>query len=529
MELVPRFSANAVAVAVVVAVAVAAACGTPSGAQGGPDAARGQKFFQLKCNRCHPDGGAGVGPAIDPTRASSVLTLGTTYNRHTVPQDEYAGLLEFLTVTYGPATAVALAPTPTEAVVVPPVIAGPIATAPVAPPVVAVAPVPPPAAPVVDAPPADVVKPPVALSPTPTAPVATVAPTTSATAAPTTPTAIPTTPAAAVPATTATAVPTTPAPAAPTLPTPPQAPAATPREEATPLAAGPPSPGSAVGRIKVIVLDLKGTSIDAAATSAVGSLVTVTLSEFSALEVVSGSDVREMMALEGAKELTGCEGGTSCVAELAGALGARVVVYGQIEKLGSNLVMSLNLQDTLVGKSVGRMAFQADDIDALGAAVPGAVQKMVAPFLEQEHLSPATTTTTAPVEAPKQNGVLAANAVVTSDPEPAGALGAIALSAGGGVLVVGGVIVAAIAAVPWLALQGQNDQLKALRADFDDADATEDRADISSSASALQAEANQNLNSWNDGGQYFFVTGVVAAGVGLGAAAVGIPWLVMGE
>jgi hypothetical protein len=151
--------------------------------------------------------------------------------------------------------------------------------------------------------------------------------------------------------------------------------------------------------VKVIVLDLKAASLTAAEASAVTGLVTVSLSEYSAFEVVSGADVREMMALEGEKQQLGCEESMSCIAEIAGALGARMVAFGQIEKLGSRYIMNVNLQDTKEGRSAGRIALQGDSLDAIAAAVPDAVHKVAETFLAQEHLS--TATTSARVEAPK--------------------------------------------------------------------------------------------------------------------------------
>jgi hypothetical protein len=141
------------------------------------------------------------------------------------------------------------------------------------------------------------------------------------------------------------------------------------------------------GRVKVIVLDLKGASLTSAESSALSSLVTVSLSEFAALEVVSGSDVREMLELEGQKQTLGCEESMSCLAEIAGALGARLVTYGQVEKLGSLWLLTMSMQDTKAGRPVGRVALQGDGIEALAKAVPDAVAKMITPFLDGERLS----------------------------------------------------------------------------------------------------------------------------------------------
>jgi hypothetical protein len=147
------------------------------------------------------------------------------------------------------------------------------------------------------------------------------------------------------------------------------------------------TPPEASAKLKVIVLDLKAASLTPAEAQAITGLVTASLSEYDALEVVSGADVRQMLELEGQKQQLGCEQDMSCLAEIAGALGARIVAYGQIEKLGSRYLLNLTLQDTKAGKSVGRIALQGDSLDGITTALPNEVHKMTSPFLESEKLS----------------------------------------------------------------------------------------------------------------------------------------------
>ena len=45
------------------AVAIGAGCSTPN--TGAATASRGERFFQTKCNACHPGGGQGAGPPIE--------------------------------------------------------------------------------------------------------------------------------------------------------------------------------------------------------------------------------------------------------------------------------------------------------------------------------------------------------------------------------------------------------------------------------------------------------------------------------
>ena len=96
-------------------VAVVVACGTPSGAAAGPTS-RGEKFFLMKCNACHPNGGQGAGPPIDVAMAPSFLERGKTSGRHGVPEPEFDALIAYMNQRFGGAavtTAVAAAPVTT--------------------------------------------------------------------------------------------------------------------------------------------------------------------------------------------------------------------------------------------------------------------------------------------------------------------------------------------------------------------------------------------------------------------------------
>lgn len=187
--------------------------------------------------------------------------------------------------------------------------------------------------------------------------------------------------------------------------------AAAPPPEPAPVEAAQPARVETVDeRLKVIVLQLKSATLPAEQAGMITGLLTVVLSEFEAFEVVSDADVRQLVELEGEKQALGCEADASCLAEIAGAMGARLVVFGEAGKLGSRYLVNLNLYDSQDAKSVGRAAITAPDLDAVVEGMPSAVESLVTPFLESEKLSTkrkgsarveATTTTPPPkVEAP---------------------------------------------------------------------------------------------------------------------------------
>jgi hypothetical protein len=82
-------------------------------------------------------------------------------------------------------------------------------------------------------------------------------------------------------------------------------------------------------------------------------------------EVLSTRDIEKIMELESQKQLVGCNA-SDCLAELAGALGARLVVFGELGALDDQLVLTLNLYDAESARSIARQLVQGPK----NAAVP---------------------------------------------------------------------------------------------------------------------------------------------------------------
>lgn len=96
------------------------------------------------------------------------------------------------------------------------------------------------------------------------------------------------------------------------------------------------------------------------------------------LDVVTSRDLREVVELEASKQMIGCADDTSCLAEVAGAMGARYVVAGQLGALGERLVLTVSVFDAKRGGSAGREALQAASIEELSTLVDPAVDRLVA-------------------------------------------------------------------------------------------------------------------------------------------------------
>jgi hypothetical protein len=146
---------------------------------------------------------------------------------------------------------------------------------------------------------------------------------------------------------------------------------------------------AADGPVRVLVLDIQPGSLEAGTARAAGDLVTVALSERRGVEVASGADIQRAMELEGEKAALGCDD-DSCLAELAGALGADLVVFGRGSTLGSVNILYLSLFDSTTGKTVGRVTIEFDDASELLHKVPPAVGRLADTELAKRGATPPT-------------------------------------------------------------------------------------------------------------------------------------------
>ena len=116
---------------------------------------------------------------------------------------------------------------------------------------------------------------------------------------------------------------------------PPVPPAAPPPPPAAPVAAG----------CTMAVLDLEaGDGVRRERAQAFTDVVTGEVGNLSPCSVLSRSDVRGVLSFEAEKQLLGCNQ-ESCLAELAGALGADLLVTGSLSKIDEATLLSLRVTD----------------------------------------------------------------------------------------------------------------------------------------------------------------------------------------
>lgn len=117
---------------------------------------------------------------------------------------------------------------------------------------------------------------------------------------------------------------------------------------------------------------------DAQAARTLSSLVAIEVARDARFDVLATADLREVVALEGEKQALGCDvDSQSCLAEVAGAMGARFVVLGQLGALADTLVLTLSLYDSEEGRAPGRVVVKGADAAEISDGIPDAVTELM--------------------------------------------------------------------------------------------------------------------------------------------------------
>jgi len=257
-----------------------------------------------------------------------------------------------------------------------------------------------------------------------------------------------------------------------------------------------PSPSSAPAtKMKLLVMDLAvDGGVDAGTAAMLTGVLAAELAAYHAVDVVAHTDVRRLMELEGEKQELGC-GDTSCLAEIAGAMGARLVMFGSVGRLGHRVVVQLQMLDVARAQGVGREVVEAADLDGVPAQMREKVRTMMAlVYAAHGHALPSSETTWS-----------AATASAIEPPAPWGAVaiagGVVGLVLGGGAAFFGG--------LPWIDYRGA---LARHAAAGDDVDA----------AVAARKDGETAAAAWNGYGQATTIAGGALAGTGAVAVVAGV-------
>lgn len=182
-------------------------------------------------------------------------------------------------------------------------------------------------------------------------------------------------------------------------------PVAQPASAAATASSRPVDKPAAPRRHRVLIMDLKAVGVDASLVTVLGGLITDAVARYPSIQTISTADIRSLVELETGKQQVGCDT-TSCLAEVAGAMGAEYVVFGNVGMLGTTTVVQLSLFDAAQAQAVARRSIKASTHDALATAVEPAVADLLRDLIpeEQRRAVTAVTTTTAPTTAAAASG-----------------------------------------------------------------------------------------------------------------------------
>ena len=144
---------------------------------------------------------------------------------------------------------------------------------------------------------------------------------------------------------------------------------------------------------RVLVLDLEAVGVEPAVAKSVDPLV-LNGAAVDGVTVISQSEIKAIASVEADKaQVTGCDS-SACLAELAGALGARLVLFGSVSRLGSTTTVALSVYDNATSAIV-RDSLAVTDVGALPATLPSRVRALVTKALRDSRAGRATGATAA--------------------------------------------------------------------------------------------------------------------------------------
>jgi hypothetical protein len=262
-------------------------------------------------------------------------------------------------------------------------------------------------------------------------------------------------------------------------------------------------------KVRLLVMDLKSSEVDKATVSVLQGIVATGLAEYPELDVVSGDDVKQLVQLQAERQTMGCSDDAGCLAEIADALGAKLVVFGNVGKLDNSLVLNLNLFDSQKAVGLGRIVIQSDNTKSIPKKLKPKLRDLVGKWYGEHNMS------LPPVVEEKPEPTAPVAQVVDPGPWPWVTAGA------GVVLLAGGAAAAAVVGVPMLGYTSEAAKAQALQKKI--------QAGTSVSAAAVTAEQSALLNdtkTWNSYGFILFDVAAPVAAAGAVLTGVGVTWIV---
>jgi len=137
-------------------------------------------------------------------------------------------------------------------------------------------------------------------------------------------------------------------------------------------------------RPPLLVLDLEARGGGVPEAQAATINVVRGLRDLDVFQVLSADDVRQLLALERTRQLSGAKG-ESALGELGKALGANNAVVGSVTRVGGKYQVEIRLLDVATQKVLNQKTLgPVSTVTEIASALPGLSQELVAPLLKDQ-------------------------------------------------------------------------------------------------------------------------------------------------
>ncbi len=117
--------------------------------------------------------------------------------------------------------------------------------------------------------------------------------------------------------------------------------------------------------IQIAVLDVLGSGpVDPQYVEGLSGVLAAEVASRPELAVTTSADIRQILGFEAERQLLGCDG-SSCMAEIGGALGVDYLISAEVSRVGANWLLNAGLVDVKNARTVHRISRRTRDEDEL--------------------------------------------------------------------------------------------------------------------------------------------------------------------
>jgi len=120
---------------------------------------------------------------------------------------------------------------------------------------------------------------------------------------------------------------------------------------------------------KIAVMEIQGGGVEAHVAAGLTEAITQEIAGRGFFNVISSREIQTLIGFERQKQMVGCSSETTCLAELADAMGARFVLSGTVSKMGDAYQLSVQTLDSAKSQPLGRSIRFAKDMTALRSQI----------------------------------------------------------------------------------------------------------------------------------------------------------------